>query len=60
MRYNRGFAKTNNCIPFTDRTIEISKYLADLRYEDIPAEVVERAKVILMHTVGAALAARGS
>lgn len=60
MRYNRGFAKTNNCIPFTDRTIQISKYLADLRYEDIPAEVVERAKVILMHTVGAALAARGS
>lgn len=60
MRYNRGFAKTNNCIPFTDRTIQISSYLADLKYEDIPAEVVERAKIILLHTVGAALAAKGS
>lgn len=60
MRYNRGFAKTNNCIPFTDRTIQMSNYLADLKFEDIPAEVVERAKIILMHTVGAALAAKNS
>lgn len=60
MRYNRGFAKTNNCIPLTDRTIQISNYLENLKYEDIPAEVVERAKIILMHTVGAALAAKGS
>ena len=60
MRYNRGFAKTNNCIPFTDRTIQISNYLENLKYEDIPADVVERAKIILMHTVGAALSAKGS
>lgn len=60
MRYNRGFAKTNNCIPFTDRTIQISTYLENLKFEDIPAEVVERAKIILLHTVGAALAAKGS
>ena len=60
MRYNRVFAKSNNCIPFTDRTIQISNYLANLKFEDIPAEVVERAKIILLHTVGAALAAKNS
>lgn len=41
----------------TDYTRKLAKYLADLRYEEIPPEVVQRAKCLTMHCVGAALAA---
>lgn len=36
----------------------IADYLSNLKYEDIPAEVIERAKLVTLHTVGAAIAAR--
>ena len=35
----------------------LADYLANLKYEDIPAEVIERAKMITLHTVGVALGA---
>ena len=35
----------------------LADYLADLKYEDIPAEVIERAKMVTLHTVGVALGA---
>lgn len=56
MRYNRHF-KDNNWLTPTTYTQELSEYAADLKYEDLPPEVVERAKMILLHTVGASLAA---
>lgn len=33
----------------------LADYLSDLRYEDLPAQVVERAKLVTLHTLGAAL-----
>lgn len=36
----------------------LADYLSDLRYEDIPKEVIERAKLLTMHVVGAAMAAK--
>ena len=41
----------------TDYTRQLSHYAVSLRYEDLPPEVVERAKLITLHTMGAALAA---
>lgn len=35
----------------------IADYLSDLKYENIPEEVIERAKLVTLHTVGAAIAA---
>lgn len=35
----------------------LSDYLAELKYEDLPADVVERAKYMVLHTVGASIAA---
>ena len=35
----------------------IADYLSELKYEDIPAEVIERAKLVTLHTIGAAIAA---
>ena len=35
----------------------LADYLADLKYENIPAEVIERAKMVTLHTVGVALGA---
>lgn len=35
----------------------IADYLSVLKYEDIPEEVIERAKLVTLHTVGAAIAA---
>lgn len=59
MRYNRHFPN-NDFVPDTDYTLRLSQYLADLKYEDIPANVIERAKFILLQTVGVSLAARGT
>lgn len=33
----------------------LADYLERLRFEDIPAEVIERAKLVTLHTVGAAI-----
>lgn len=35
----------------------IADYLSELKYESIPEEVIERAKLVTLHTVGAAIAA---
>lgn len=59
MRYNRLY-KENNFLTPTTYTQELSEYTENLKYEDIPAEVLERAKMILLQTVGAALAAKGT
>ncbi|BDF69169.1 2-methylcitrate dehydratase [Oscillospiraceae bacterium] len=42
----------------THYTQGLADFLAGLRYEDLPAEVVDRAKKLTMHTVGATLAAK--
>jgi len=41
----------------TDITKQISKYIVETKYEDIPPAVIERAKNLLLHTVGVSLAA---
>lgn len=35
----------------------IADYLSELKYENIPEEVIERAKLVTLHTIGAAIAA---
>lgn len=35
----------------------LADYLSSLRFENIPAEVIERAKLVTLHTAGAAIAA---
>ena len=57
MRYNR-FHKDNNFLTPTTYTQELSEYAVNLKYEDIPAEVIERAKMIMLQTIGVTLAAR--
>ncbi len=59
MRYNRLY-KDNNFLTPTTYTQELSEYAVSLKYEDLPPEVVERAKMIMLQTVGAALAAKGT
>lgn len=59
MRYNTRF-KDNNFLTPTLYTQALSEYTQNLKYEDLPAEVVERAKAILLDTIGAALAASGT
>lgn len=43
----------------TNYTETLSKFIRELKYEDIPPEVLERAKVIAMQTIGAGLAVNG-
>ena len=59
MRYNRLY-KDNNFLTPTTYTQQLSEYTEGLKYEDIPAEVVERAKMILLQTIGVSLAAKGT
>lgn len=59
MRYNRLY-KDNNFLTPTTCTQTLAEYAESLNYEDIPAEVVERAKMILLQTLGASLAAKGT
>ncbi len=59
MRYNRLHKDNNYLTPTTD-TQTLSEYAVGLKYEDIPPEVVERAKMILLQTVGVSLAARNT
>lgn len=37
----------------------LSKFLAELKYEDIPADALEQAKKLTLHTVGAAIGSLG-
>ena len=59
MRYNRLY-KDNNFLTPTTYTQTLSEYAANLKYEDIPPEVVERAKMILLQTLGVTLGAKGT
>ena len=59
MLYNRLY-KDNNFLTPTTYTQQLSEYTEGLKYEDIPAEVVERAKMILLQTIGVSLAAKGT
>ena len=51
-KYDDGVLK------LTNHTNELSAFLSGLQYEDIPADVIDRAKKLTMHTVGVTLAAR--
>lgn len=42
----------------TDYTQKLADYAAGVRYEDIPEEVLERARMLTLHTIGTALAAK--
>ena len=42
----------------TNYTQGLADFISNLRYEDIPADVIDRAKKLTMHTVGATLAAK--
>ena len=59
MRYNRLY-KDNNFIPLTNYTQTLSQFVSDIKYENIPAEVIERAKMIMLQTIGVTLAARNT
>lgn len=59
MRYNRFHRATNFLTP-TTYTEQLSDYAVNLKYEDIPAEVIDRAKKILLHAMGAAMASAGT
>ncbi|MDG2203617.1 MAG: MmgE/PrpD family protein, partial [Alphaproteobacteria bacterium] len=39
-------------------TRQLAKFVADLRYEDIPAEVIDRAKLLMCDLVGIGVRAR--
>ncbi len=56
MRYNR-LHKDENFLTPTTYTQELSRFVENLKYEDIPAEVIERAKMIMLQTIGVTLAA---
>ena len=57
MRYNRFF-RDNNWLTPTTYTQELSEYAVNLKYEDIPPQVIERAKMIMLQTIGVTLAAK--
>lgn len=59
MRYNRLY-KENDFLTPTNYTQKLSEYTVGLKYEDIPPEVVERAKMIMLQTIGVTLAAKGT
>lgn len=42
----------------TDYTKTLTEYAANLKFEDIPADVIERAKLMTLHTLGVSLAAK--
>ena len=43
----------------TEYTKSLSSYIADMKYEDIPADVIDCGKMLTLHCVGVALAAKG-
>ena len=42
----------------TNYTQKLAQYTADLTYDKIPPEVIERAKLMTLHTLGVTLAAK--
>ena len=42
----------------TNYTEKLADYAVNLKYEDIPPEVIERAKMLTLHTLGVSLAAK--
>ena len=40
----------------TQYTKALAEYASKLRYEDLPREVVDQAKMVTLHTIGIALA----
>ena len=42
----------------TNYTQVLAEYAANLTYDKIPAEVIERAKLMTLHTLGVSLAAK--
>ena len=40
----------------TNYTDTLAQYILDLKYDQLPAEVVDRAKKIALHAIAAALA----
>lgn len=57
MRYNRLYKDNNYLVP-TNYTQQLSSYVVNLKYEDIPQNVIERAKMIMLQTLGVSLAAK--
>lgn len=50
----RKYFASNN----TQYTQKLADYVVDMKYENIPAEVIERAKMLTLHTLGVSLAAK--
>ena len=44
----------------TDMTKQMCHFIKELKYEDIPPAVIERAKMIMLQTIGASLAAKNT
>lgn len=42
----------------TEYTQKLADYAVNIKYDDIPAEVIERAKMLTLHTLGVAMAAK--
>ena len=57
MRYNQWHKSTNFLTP-TLYTQELSEYTESLTYDLLPSDVAERAKMIILHILGAAIAAK--
>jgi len=47
-------AKNNRGRAMADETATLAAYVADLKFEDIPREVLERAKVLTLDFLGSA------
>ena len=43
----------------TERTKALSSFIANMKYEDIPTDVVDCGKMLTLHCAGVALAAKG-
>ena len=51
-------AKNNRGRAMADETATLAAYVANLKFEDIPREVLERAKVLTLDFLGSAIRAR--
>ncbi|MDO4547231.1 MAG: MmgE/PrpD family protein [Clostridia bacterium] len=55
---NNKFRLASNAVT-TNVTEQVASFASGLKYEDLPREVVERAKMIILLTIGAAVSAKG-
>lgn len=55
---NNKFRLASNAVT-TNVTDQVASFASGLKYEDLPPEVVERAKIITMLTIGAGVSAKG-